>query len=223
LKIVGCSQWVCTEARKGIMKNLDVCHAYNGVDTQIFHLYEKDLLKKEWNLDGAYIIMGMANKWLQPENREVVKEIIGILNNDTKLLLVGCNDAQRKTLQEYENVLTVGFVRDRVQLAQLYSMADVFVNVTHADTLPTVNMESICCGTPVVTFDSCGSPELVGENCGFVVPEGNVEALLEAVNRARHMDRSQCVRYGQSHYDKNICYEKYLDIYRDAIKMDVNT
>lgn len=223
LKIVGCSQWVCTEARKGIMKDLDVCHVYNGIDTQVFHPYEKDLLKKEMHLDGAYVIMGMANKWFLPENREALKEIIDILNGDTKLLLIGCNNAQRKALQGCENVLTVGFVRDRVQLAQLYSMADVFVNVTHADTLPTVNMESICCGTPVVTFNSCGSPELVGEGCGFVVPEGDVEALLEAVKKTRYMDRCQCTHYGKSNFDKNICYEKYLDIYRDVIKMDVNT
>lgn len=223
LKIVGCSRWVCAEARKGIMKDLDVCQIYNGVDTQIFHPYEKERLKKEMLLDGTYIIMGMANKWFLPENREVMQETIGKLDRNTKFLLVGCNDAQRKALQGYENIITVGFVHDRVRLAQLYSMADVFVNVTHADTLPTVNMESICCGTPVVTYDSCGSTELVGEGCGFVVPEGNVEALLEAVNKARHIDRKQCAYYGQVNFDKNICYKKYLDIYLDVLKMDVST
>ena len=174
-------------------------------------------------MDGTYIVMGMANKWLLPENQEVLKETLGILNTETKLLLVGCNDVQRKALQPYEHVLTEGFVRDRVQLAQLYSMADVFANVTHADTLPTVNMESICCGTPVVTFDSCGSPELVGEGCGFVVPEGNIEALLESIHKARYLDRDQCARYGLSNFDKNLCYKRYLDIYRDVMKMDVNT
>jgi glycosyltransferase involved in cell wall biosynthesis len=205
------------------MKDFDICQIYNGVDTQIFHPYEKDILKKEWHLDGKYIVMGMANKWFLPENQDAMQAMMGILNGDTKLMLIGCNNAQCKALQGHEHILPVGFVRDRVRLAQLYSMADVFVNVTHADTLPTVNMESICCGTPVVTYDSCGSPELVGENCGFVVPEGNAEALLEAVEKTRYMDRGLCSRYGQSHFDKNVCYEKYLDIYRDVIKMDVNT
>lgn len=220
LKIVGCSRWVCGEARKGIMKDFDICQIYNGVDTRVFHPYEKDLLKKEKHLDGAFVIMGMANKWFQPENRKAMERMMSILDGKTKLLLVGCSDTQRKELQGYENIITMGFVRDRVHLAHLYSMADVFVNVTHADTLPTVNMESICCGTPVVTYDSCGSPELVGTGCGFVVPKGNLEALLEAVNKTRNLNRSECAHYGQSYYDKNICYEKYLDIYKNAIKME---
>lgn len=221
LKIVGCSQWVCEEARRGIMKDFDICNIYNGVDTQVFHPYDKSLLKRGNGLDGVYLIMGMANKWLLPENRAVLEETVRHLDTDTKLMLVGCNDAQRKALQRYENVLAVGFVRDRVQLAQLYSMADVFVNVTHADTLPTVNMESICCGTPVVTYNSCGSPEMVGPGCGFVVPENDIAALLQAIQRARGSDWSECARYGQAAFDKNVCYEKYLDVYRDAIKMDV--
>jgi len=89
----------------------------------------------------------------------VLQRTVSSLDIDSRLLLVGCTDAQTELLKAFgDKAVCVGFVSDRERLAEYYAMSDVFVNVTHADTLTTVNMESICCGTPVVTYDSCGSP-----------------------------------------------------------------
>ena len=51
-------------------------------------------------------------------------------------------------------------------------------------------MESICCGTPVITYNCCGSPELLDENSGFVVNENDVFAILEkieAIKKAKEL------------------------------------
>jgi glycosyltransferase involved in cell wall biosynthesis len=70
-------------------------------------------------------------------------------------------------MQLSEHIIPVGFIKGREELAKHYSLSNVFVNATHADTLPTVNMESICCGTPVITYNNSGSPELILDGCGF--------------------------------------------------------
>jgi len=54
-------------------------------------------------------------------------------------------------------------------LAELYATSDVFFNPTREDTYPTVNMEALACGTPVVTFDVGGSPEIVSPKTGIIV------------------------------------------------------
>lgn len=48
-------------------------------------------------------------------------------------------------------------------------MADLFVNLTYSDTFPTTNLESLACGTPVLTYDTGGSVEAVDEYTGIVV------------------------------------------------------
>ena len=56
-------------------------------------------------------------------------------------------------------------------MAQWYTAADVFVNPTYEEVLGLVNLEAQACGTPVVTYDSGGSPECVDNISGKIVKE----------------------------------------------------
>ena len=76
-------------------------------------------------------------------------------------------------------------------------------------------MESICCGTPVITFDCCGSPELVEAACGFVVEEGNTDELLACIEKIKETPLAWDIKAQQNRFDKNRCYRKYLDIYKE--------
>lgn len=219
LKVVGCSEWICNEAKKGIMKGFDITSIRNGVDTDIFKSRDKQALKKKFGLEDKFVIMGMANKWLLPENSNFLEKIMESLSENDKVVIVGCNDVHKTLLEKYsDRVVSVGFVTDRGKLAEYYAMSDVFVNVTHADTLPTVNMESICCDTPVVTYDSCGSPELVLEGCGYVVPENDVDEIINKIELVKKEGCASCAEIGKRSFDKKMCYEGYIDVYREIIK-----
>ena len=58
------------------------------------------------------------------------------------------------------------------ELVELYSIADVFFNPTYEDNYPTTNLEALACGTPIVTYDTGGSPEVIEDalvNYGTIV------------------------------------------------------
>lgn len=61
------------------------------------------------------------------------------------------------------DIISIPHVNSAEEMAVLYKMADVFVNPTHEDNYPTVNLEAIACGTPVVTYDVGGVAETMGE------------------------------------------------------------
>ena len=136
-----------------------------------------------------------------------------------RLMIVGCTKEQEKIIKDLKkNIIAVGFVRDRKELAKYYSAADIFVNLTHADTLPTVNMESICCGTPVITYDSCGSPELIDEETGIIVQENDKDGIIEAIVYANSNGRfGKCRQIGSKRFDKEKCYQRYVEIYRELV------
>lgn len=220
LTLVGCSKWIAGEARKSLIKNADIEVIYNGVDTDVFTPHESDFRLKH-NLGNSFVIMGMANKWCLPENREAVRQIIA--NNKTaKIVVVGCNQAQSDGFKLYDNVLCIGYVNGRQELSDIYSASDVFVNLTHEDTLPTVNMESICCGTPVITYNCCGSPELIDADSGIIVTENDVEGLVSAIRQLKEKPLQFDVREKHIKFDKNICYNKYLDIYNALLQQKEN-
>lgn len=219
LMLVGCSKWICEEAHKSYLKNIPITQIYNGVNIDVFKPYKNNDLKEKYGVsDDCYIIMGMANKWLLPSNKKLLTDTLKILNTKTKLLIVGCNDEQIDYLKNLNcNIIPVGFIKDRVELAKHYSLANVFVNVTHADTLPTVNMESICCGTPVITYDSCGSPELILKGCGRVIKKDDIDTVLSVINEKPHKIDAVALKSARKLFDKNECYKKYLDIYNDLL------
>lgn len=212
LTVVGCSKWISSQAKGSILKDITIKQIYNGVDTEVFKPLDVIELKKQYNIKDEYVVLGMVNKWCNPRNEPLIKMVSELPN--TILVLVGCGERDILKLKEsYPKIIPVGYISNRHQLALYYNMADVFVNLTFADTLPTVNMESICCGTPVITYDSCGSPELIDSDSGIVVPTENHEKVIDAINSTRAMNWGKCRQSGVSRFDKRYCYQQYVDIY----------
>ena len=216
LTLVGCSKWIANEARKSLITNADIKVAYNGVDTSVFTPHENNF-KERYNLKKGFTILGFANKWCLDINKDATKKIIQ-QNMDADIVIVGCTKEQEVMFESYKNVTCIGYVNDRQELADIYASSDVFVNLTHADTLPTVNMESICCGTPVITYNCCGSPELVDSDSGYVVEENDIESLLLKIKQIKENPLHFDVKEKQKKFDKNTCYNEYLNIYNSILK-----
>ena len=101
----------------------------------------------------------------------------------------------------------------------IYSMADVFVNPTHADMFPTVNLEALACGTPVITYRTGGSPEAVDKKTGIVVEQGYVNGLVEAIYRMKKepLSSADCRKRAEDYFEKDKCFEKYIELYNSLI------
>ena len=81
-----------------------------------------------------------------------------------------------------------------------------------------VNVEALACGTPVVTFNTGGSPECIDESCGSVVPCDDVEALLAEILRIRReapYTKEDCMRRARA-FAMQDRYDEYLALYEEA-------
>ena len=216
LSLVGCSEWIANEARKSRLASVDVRVIRNGVDTSVFMPHENGM-REEWGITDEFVVLGMADKWYAEQNREIVEKIIKAQDENTKIVIVGCKEEQKAYFSRFDNIIPMGYVKDRKCLSDIYASANVFVNLTRADTLPTVNMESICAGTPAITFDACGSPELVLDGCGYVVPEGDADAILEKIESVKNEKFDTVAEIGRENFDKNECYKDYVALYENIV------
>ena len=100
------------------------------------------------------------------------------------------------------------------ELAAYYGMADVFVNATLEDNFPTTNLEALSCGTPVITYETGGSPESLDEACGRVVPKRDTEALVQAIleEKEHPKKREDCLRKAEQ-YEKYDRFQEYVELY----------
>lgn len=116
------------------------------------------------------------------------------------------------------NYIPVRYVRNQDVLAQYYSLADVFVCTSLADTMPNVCLESLACGTPICGFDASGTPFVATPEFGKFTPVFDTNALSVAVNSVekKTSERSEsCRNYAKERYSKQTFISKVLSVYTD--------
>lgn len=211
--VVGVSKWITNEAAQSLLSKRVYGTIYNGVDIQLFQPTENSK-RKELGITEKFVILGMANKWLAQENEETFKQYLKKKKENWVLVLLGCQDAQTIS----KGVIGLPYVQDRKELAGLYSMVDVFVNITKVDSLPTVNIEALACGTPVVTYASGGSAETVSKDVGITVPYGDTETLITSIEEIENLGKAfysdKCVQRARKNHDIRCCYNAYLELYQ---------
>lgn len=221
LTVTGVSDWISNEARRTFLHDTEVVTIHNGIDLQVFKPSPSDL-RERLGLTEKYVILGPAGKWLLPINQQVLIDFTHQMKEDEVLLLFGVwSESQTnylKSLNLSGKVLTYGFTQDRKELAELYSMADVFANTSREDSFPLTNLEPQACGTPVVTFDQTGPKETVDGENSFSVPVGDATGLYESIQKIRAGKTSKtparCRHFVESMFDLNKTYQLYIDLYK---------
>ena len=215
MNIVTPSNWLCDRVKESFLSLYPVTVINNSVDTDIFKPKVSDF-KARYGLGSKNVILGVAHEWNHKKGIDVFAELAQRLGDRYAIVLVGTDKNTEKTLPK--NIISIRKTTDRDALAEIYSAADVFVNPTREDTFPTVNMEAVASGVPVVTFDSGGSPEIIDESCGITVKKNDVDALEAAILRVlrdRPFSPDACVMRAKK-FSRDNFFENYLRLYENA-------
>ena len=216
LHLVVHSNWLKELVSKSFLGQTKISMIHSGIDLEKFFPQQQtnDLVKK-YNLEHKKIILGVANIWILRKGLSDFFKLSEMIDDDVKIILVGLTAAQIKTLPK--NIIGIERTESIQELACLYSIADVFVNPTYADNFPTTNIEALACGTPVITYNTVGSPEAVDELTGIVVEKGNVTELHQAINKIINVGKKSytqhCRERAELMFDKNKQYLKYMELY----------
>ena len=95
-----------------------------------------------------------------------------------------------------EGIVTLAGVCSTEDMHRRILGARAFVLPSFAEGLPMTIMEAFALSRPVITTAIAGIPELVDEECGWVVTAGSVEALVEAMRSALHAPAGELSRKG---------------------------
>lgn len=221
MMIVPVSKWIGGELRNSFLGGFPIKVIHNGIDLDVFKVYDTAGVREKYALGDKRIILGVASIWSREKGLDDFINMAGMVAEDEVIVLVGV-DAKTKALLP-ANVVAIERTENIGQLAQLYSAAEAFVNPTWQDNYPTVNLEAVACGTPVVTYRTGGSIEAVTDDTGVVVEQGNVAGLLQAVRdiaaRGKGHYAARCREYALLHFDKKERYADYIRLYGELIKV----
>ena len=212
LTIITPSQWLAGLVKESFFKDYPVKVINNGIDLNVFKPTDSDFRKKH-NCENKYILLGIAFGWGKRKGLDVFCELAKRLDNKRyQIVLVGTNDDVDKLLPK--NIISIHRTQNQQELAEIYTAADLFVNPTREENYPTVNMEAIACGTPVVTFNTGGSPEMLDSTCGTVVKKNDIDGIYNEIKRVcetQPYSKDDCLKRAES-FDKNLRFTEYLNL-----------
>ena len=120
-------------------------------------------------------------------------------------------------------IISIEKTSDQAELAMIYSCSDLYLNLTFEDTYPSTNLESIACGTQVVTYKTGGSPESVIGEAGYVVNQGDIKAVQNLVNDMKNgllprPSEKNLFTIANKSFNKDNNFINYLKLYKEILK-----
>ena len=183
---------------------------HNGINLSVF----KPEYINKYKQDGKFLILGVSSVWHYGKGLDVFCEVAKQLDQNTyQIVMVGTDEEIDKVLPT--SIASIHRTQNQEELVQLYSEADLFLNPTREDNYPTVNLEAIACGTPVLTFITGGSPEGVVCPEDMVISDNSIQETItkiETIRRSQRDYRTLCLEKAKD-FDERICFNKYLEIY----------
>lgn len=213
MTIVTPSQWLADLAKESFLSDYPVKVINNGIDLDVFRP-TTNTFRDRYQIGKAKLLLGVSFNWERRKGLDVFLNLGSVLDEKYKIVLVGTDDEVDKLLPP--GFLSIHQTMDQRELSEIYSAADVLVNPTREDNFPTVNIESLACGTPVVTFRTGGSAEIIDNSSGISVEQDDIDGLVKAIQdicegQAIHSEdclaRSKC-------FDRYEKFKEYVDLYQ---------
>lgn len=215
LTLVTPSRWLAEETKKSFLSKYPVQVINNGIDLSNFKPSIGDFRKKH-GIEEKFIILGVAGVWERRKGLDYFLELAKKAKDGEVIVLVGLSQEQQSELPN--NIIGIPRTNSVKELAEIYTTADVFVNPTLEDNFPTTNLEALACGTPVITFDTGGSPEAVDNQTGIVVEKGNLKELAIAIKNIRNKSKEKyekiCINRARDLYNKEEKFLEYIELYK---------
>jgi len=214
LILVTPSEWLAKLVKRSFLKEYPVKVINNGIDLSVFKAVPGNF-RKRYNLENKFTILGVANKWEKRKGFEYFIELSKLIEPDEAIVLVGLSKNQLKHFPK--NIIGITRTNSVKELAEIYTTADVFFNPTLEDNFPTVNLESLACGTPVITFNTGGSIETIDDTTGFIVEKGDLENTIKIIGKIKSEGKEKfsesCIKRANKYYNKDDKFQEYIELY----------
>lgn len=216
LTIITPSRWLSDLVKQSYLGQYPVKVIHNGIDLSIFKP-TNSMFRQQHNCENKSVVLGVAYEWEKRKGLDVFIDLVQRLDANYQIVLVGTDDETDKLLPS--SIISIHRTHSQEELVGLYSTADLLVNPTREDNFPTVNLEALACGTPVITFATGGSPEMLDKTCGAVVPCDDVDSLADRIRcicSKSSLDRKAC-RQRAAEFNQDIKFNEYIDLYTESV------
>ena len=215
------SDWMNKQSSSSYWNAFTVKTIHNPVPKSFFEPFERESCKKTLGLplDKPTVLCIAGNINEERKGGAILKEILESGTKDNcQFLLIGegnqFNDPKIKSL---------GYVQDEITLRIAYHAADLLLHPALVDNLPNTVAESMSCGTPVLTFNTGGLPEMVvPDQSGWLVKEMNSHAMIKKLKSVAQSKQANELRQSTKEialklFNEDKVADDYFKVFKDSL------
>lgn len=192
------SQWLMDKVQQSILQAgiLQAKVIHNGIDLQIFKpSTKKETIRAKLELPKDAFILLFASNGIRAnsfKDYQTLQKALYYLSSSMhqqSICLIGLGEDAPDQRIGQTTIRFIPYVNHPAQVAEYYQAADVYVHAARVDTFPTVILEALACGIPVIGTNIGGIPEQIhnlhshrpDQATGILTPLGDAQAIADAV------------------------------------------
>jgi glycosyltransferase involved in cell wall biosynthesis len=180
LHFVGPSEWLLNISKSSkVAKKFQHHHIKYACDSKVFKPLNKVACKEVLGFPKDKILITYITPNIENKRKgfDFLVELIKAFKNNQQLHFC-CVGNTAETLP----VHNFGHVTDEILMSQIYNASDLFLMPSLADNLPNVLIESILCGTPALSFNVGGIPEIIQHGQNGILCDVSINGLINELN-----------------------------------------
>lgn len=231
ITFVSVSQWLCDKARQSNISKTSLNLVIpNTIDTQIFYQQDRNKIRAKLSIskDNFVILFGAAKLNDPIKGFDLLCHAISLFPIEQikklHLLMFGGIKNDENFLNTIPCKYTyMGKLSDISMIASLYSAADVTVVSSHYETFGQTLIESMACGTTVVSFDQGGQTDIIDHlDNGYLAKYPSVEDLSKGILWAYEQKdnpslQDKCIEKVKKNYTEDIIATHYNHLYQKLL------
>lgn len=219
LTLVTPSKWLAGLVKQSFLKDKAITVIPNGIDTTQFCPLNNDF-KEYHGIQNKIMLLGCASSWGRSKGLDDFKYLAEKLDDRYAIVLVGLKKEQMKGIPS--KIICIEQTDSVKELVQIYSAADLFVNLSYVDVFSMVNREALLCGTPILTYNTGGCTECLNCANGVSFEKGDINGVLRFLENEYHAemfaDASINADEHQSMHTDPISKEAMMNKYTDVMR-----
>lgn len=232
ITFIACSNWMRDMAQQSsLLQHSEVVTIHNPIDTVIFSKQDKTASRKKWDVpqNAKVVLFGAANI---NHTRKGISYLIEALRSlkqapgtATIHVVVFGKSKGFDFSQIPFGVTSLPVITSENDLAEIYSLADVFVLPSLEDNLPNMVMEALSCSTPVVAFNSGGTKDMVDHmQNGYLADYLSVNDLAKGITFVLSQNTDELGQNARKKISENFSYdiiaEKHTHLYQRLLSQN---
>lgn len=169
------------------LKRFPVSVINNGIDADKFSMIEKEEARIRLGLPKDRTIFLFSSYYIEDSRKGLCLLIETLSRLKRKDIFLVCMGNYEETPKATFDILCTGLIKGAEVLSTYYSAADYFIMPSFEESFGQTPLESIACGTPVVSFPCGISPELINKDNGVLCDDFTIESLLEGISKIQTM------------------------------------